>query len=147
MRVMIHRVSCLAAAVALFAMVAGNVQAQTAAVKKAPIQATSANSGSEMFSSYCAPCHGKEGKGNGPAAAALKYPPANLTQLARKNNGKFPADRVAKVLRSGVSGGAHGSTDMPIWGPLFSQVSGRDEAIVQMRISNLVKYLESLQEK
>lgn len=147
MRVMIRQISCLAACVALLVAVRANAQPQTDAVKKAPIQATSANSGSEMFASYCAPCHGKEGKGNGPAAAALKYPPANLTQLAKKNNGKFPADRVATVLRSGVSGGAHGSSDMPIWGPLFSQVSGRDEAVVRMRIANLVKYLESLQEK
>jgi mono/diheme cytochrome c family protein len=147
MRVMIWRISCVAAVLALLIVARGNAQSQTSDVKKAPIQATSANSGSEMFNSYCAPCHGKEGKGNGPAAAALKYPPANLTQLAKKNNGKFPADRVAKVLRSGVSGGAHGSSDMPIWGPLFSQVSGRDDAIVQMRVSNLVKYIESLQEK
>ncbi len=147
MRIRIWRVSYVAAALALVAVVAGSAQSQKADVKKAPIQATSPNSGGEMFNSYCAPCHGKEGKGNGPAAKALKYPPANLSQLAKKNNGKFPADRVARVLRSGVSRGAHGSTDMPIWGPLFSQVSGRDDAIVQMRISNLVKYVESLQEK
>jgi mono/diheme cytochrome c family protein len=147
MRVMIRRVSYFVAALALLAVTCADAPSQTADVKKSPIQATAANSGSEMFNSYCAPCHGKEGRGNGPAAAALKVPPANLAQLAKKNDGKFPADRVAKVLRSGVSGGAHGSTDMPIWGPLFSQVSGRDDAVVQMRISNLVKYIESLQEK
>ena len=106
---------------------------------------TSATSGSEMFNSYCAPCHGKD-QGNGPAATALKNPPANLTQLAKKINGKFPADGVASVLRSGVAG-AHGSSDMPVWGPLFSAVSGRDDSIVQMRIANLIHYLESLQEK
>ena len=147
MPVVTRRIYCVVAASVLFFVARGNTQSQTAEVKKSPIRATSANSGGEMFNSYCASCHGKDGKGGGPAAAALKFPPANLTQLAKKNNGKFPADRVAKVLRSGVSGGAHGSTDMPIWGPLFSQVSGGDQAIVQMRISNLVKYIESLQEK
>lgn len=121
-----------------------NTQAQE--VKKEPIGMTSPASGSEMFNSYCAPCHGKDAKGNGPAATALKNPPANLTQLAKKNGGKFPADHVATVLRSGVAG-AHGSVDMPVWGPLFSTVSGKDQSIVQMRISNLIHYLESVQEK
>lgn len=115
-------------------------------VKKKPIQHTSAASGVEMYNSYCAACHGKDGKGNGPAAAALKTPPTDLTELAKKNNGKFPAEHIATVLRAGVSG-AHGSADMPVWGPLFSQVSSHDDSIVQMRVSNLIKYLESLQVK
>jgi mono/diheme cytochrome c family protein len=121
-------------------------QTQTKEVKKEPIGMTSPASGSEMFNSYCAPCHGKDAKGNGPAATALKNPPANLAELAKKNGGKFPADHVASVLRSGVSG-AHGSAEMPVWGPLFSAVSGKDDSIVQMRISNIIHYLEKLQEK
>lgn len=129
-----------------FVVVVGTAHGQAKEVKKEPIGMTSAASGSEMFNSYCAPCHGKDATGNGPAATALKNPPANLTQLAKKNNGKFPTDHVANILRSGVAG-AHGSTDMPVWGPLFSQVSGRDDAVVQMRISNLVHYIESLQAK
>lgn len=131
---------------ALLAFSAASGNAQTKEVKKEPVKMTSAASGSEMYASYCAPCHGKGGKGDGPAASALKIPPANLTELAKKNNGKFPADHVAADLRSGLTG-AHGSKDMPVWGPLFSSVSGRDDAIVQMRISNLIHYLESLQAK
>jgi len=138
--------SCLLVTLFFLATAPAGAQPQSKEVKKAPIQATSATSGVEMFNSYCAPCHGKDGKGNGPAATSLKNPPANLTQLAMKNNGKFPADHVTKVLKSGVTG-AHGSSDMPVWGPLFSQVSSRDEAIVQMRISNLVHYIETLQQK
>ena len=68
-----------------------------------------------------------------------------LMQLAMKNNGKFPADHVASVLRSGAAG-AHGSSHMPVWGPLFSAVRG-DQAVVQMRIANLIHYLESFEEK
>ena len=134
------------AAVCLVVMVNGNAQSQPNEVKKAPIPMTTASSGTEMFASYCAPCHGKDGKGIGPVATSLKNPPANLTQLAKKNNGKFPAEHVASVLRNGVSG-THGSSDMPVWGPLFSQVSGGNSTVVQMRISNLVHYLESIQEK
>lgn len=140
------QVSILGAVLLHFVAFAGYGQSQTKEVKKEPIGMTSAASGSEMFNSYCAPCHGKDARGNGPAATSLRNPPANLTQLAKKNNGKFPADHVATVLRNGVSG-AHGSSDMPVWGPLFSPVSGHDEAIVQMRITNLIHYLESLQEK
>jgi hypothetical protein len=66
--------------------------------------------------------HGKDAKGDGPAAAALRVSPANLTELAKKNNGKFPADHVATVQRSSISG-AHESPEMPVWGPLFSDMS------------------------
>ena len=89
---------------ALVTFLAASSFAQSSQVKKEPIQMTSASSGSEMFNSYCAPCHGKDAKGNGPAASSLKNPPADLTQLARKNSGKFPADHVANVLRTGVAG-------------------------------------------
>jgi mono/diheme cytochrome c family protein len=41
-----------------------------------------------MFTPYCAPCHGVDGAGNGPAASAMKTPPTNLTQLAKKHDGK-----------------------------------------------------------
>ena len=115
-------------------------------IEKAPMPATSAASGKEMFRSYCAACHGQEGKGDGPAASALKVAPANLTQLSKNNGGKFPDSHVVQVLRSG-STAAHGSTDMPVWGPLFLRTSNSQDAIVQMRISNLTKYIESLQEK
>jgi len=138
------RYAFLLPALLVFSAAPGN--AQTKEVKKAPVKMTSAASGSEMFASYCAPCHGKDAKGEGPAASALKVPPANLTELAKKNNGKFPADHVATDLRNGVAG-AHGSTDMPVWGPLFLKVSSHDEALVQMRIANLISYLESLQVK
>jgi mono/diheme cytochrome c family protein len=137
------RFTLLLAALVSFLAAASFAQNQ---VKKTPIQMTSATSGSEMYASYCAACHGKDAKGSGPAAASMKTPPSDLTQLAKNNNGKFPADHVANELRSGVSG-AHGSVDMPVWGPLFSSVSGHDDSMVQMRISNLVRYLESLQAK
>ena len=137
---------CFLGALCSLAGVAACAQSQSKEVKKAPVQTTAADSGSEMFHSYCGPCHGTDGKGNGPAATSLKNPPANLRELAKKNKGEFPADHVATVLRSGVSG-AHRSSDMPVWGPLFTEVSGRDQGLVQMRISNLVRYLESIQEK
>ena len=117
------------------------------AVQKAPIQQTSPASGREMFKTYCAACHGKDAKGGGPAAAELKTPPPDLTTLTARHDGKFPADYVSNVLRNGAKAPAHGSSDMPVWGPLFASISGRDPSVVNMRIANLVRYLESLQAK
>lgn len=89
-------------------------QGQTT-IKKEPIKRTSATSGQEMFSSYCAVCHGKDAKGNGPATAALKVPPPDLTTLAQRRGGKYPAMYVESVLRFGAETyPAHGTKDMPI---------------------------------
>jgi len=79
------------------------------------LQLTSATSGSEMFNSYCAPCHGKDAKGNGPAATALKNPPANPDAVSKEEQWQVPG-----LLRNGVAG-AHGSSDMPVWGRCFPQ--------------------------
>lgn len=113
-------------------------------IKKAPLPVTSAASGEEMFNTYCAVCHGKEGRGDGPAASEFKTPPANLTLLAKNNNGKFPSSYVEEVIRTGPRDAkAHGSKDMPVWGTLFAHIS--DEATVKLRIRNLTNYIETLQ--
>lgn len=103
--------------------------------------------GPEMFKQYCAACHGSGAKGDGPAAYALKIPPANLTTLAKRHGGKFPTEYVAAVLRFGPGITAHGSTDMPTWGPLFQILDKQNERAVQQRIKNLSDYLASLQEQ
>ena len=123
--------------------------AQKPVVKETAIQQTSPVSGKEMFTEYCAPCHGTDGKGTGPAAAALKAPPTDLTQLAKKQGGKFPANHVAGILRfgSGPAAQAHGSAEMPVWGPLFRSLDKYHETTVQQRIANLIDYIETLQAK
>lgn len=143
----------LTALVATLALLALTATAQQPAAEKAPtlkkaeIKPTSASSGSEMYTSYCAACHGLNGKGTGPAAKALKAPLSDLTQLAKKNGGKYPAEHVIGVLRFGSEIPAHGTAEMPIWGPLLRSVSSADEAETKLRITNLVRYLESLQAK
>jgi mono/diheme cytochrome c family protein len=116
-------------------------------VKQTPIKQTSAASGKEMFAQYCAPCHGVDGKGSGPAANAMKMPPTDLTQLAKKHDGKYPANSVASVLKFGSGPGVHGSAEMPVWGPLFQSLDKFHDTVVQQRISNLVGYIETLQAK
>jgi len=121
--------------------------AQAPTVKHVPITNAPSNSGKDMFNSYCAVCHGKDGKGGGPAAPALKTPPTDLTLLAKNAGGKYPASHVASVIRGQATTPSHGSQDMPVWGPLFSSISQGHEGQVQQRVTNLVTYIEGLQAK
>lgn len=116
-------------------------------VKHAPVPMTSPASGKEMFKAYCAACHGQNATGDGPAAAALKTPPSDLTKLSKNNGGKFPADRVMSILRGQATVTAHGNQDMPVWGPVFWHMSQGHEGQVQQRTANLTHYIESLQAK
>jgi len=116
-------------------------------VKHVPITNAPSNSGKEMFASYCAVCHGTDGKGAGPAAPAMKTPPIDLTVLAKNNGGKYPAAHVAAVIHGQAALPSHGSPDMPVWGPLFSSISQGHEGQVQQRVSNLVNYIDTLQVK
>jgi mono/diheme cytochrome c family protein len=101
--------------------------------------------GPDLFRAYCASCHGQDAKGAGPAASALKAKVPDLTGLARSNSGVFPMLRVRQMIRGeeGVTA-AHGSREMPIWGPIFHQIE-EDQDFGNVRLENLVKYLESIQ--
>jgi mono/diheme cytochrome c family protein len=143
------RFRCLNCLIAM--MLAGTVisaaQEAKPSVKHTTAAATSPASGKEMFMSYCASCHGKNAKGDGPAAGALKQAPADLTALAKLNGGKYPSDLVTSVLRGQTKLMAHGDQEMPVWGPVFWKMSQGHEEQVQMRIANLNRYIESLQAK
>ena len=134
-------------AMSLFAVAQQAAVENKPSVKHVPITRASSTSGREMYDSYCAVCHGKEAKGNGPAASAMKTVPTDLTQLAKNSGGKYPAAHVASVLKGQAATPSHGSQDMPIWGPLFSSISHGHDAQVHQRITNLVNYLEGIQAK
>jgi mono/diheme cytochrome c family protein len=108
-------------------------QAGTTQIKHVPVKGTNAASGQEMYASYCAVCHGANATGNGPAQSALKTPATDL--------------HVSSVLRGDAELAAHGSKDMPVWGPLFRNLSQGHDAEVQQRIANINSYIESLQKK
>jgi mono/diheme cytochrome c family protein len=113
------------------------------------MKSTSPASGKQMYSTYCAVCHGVDGKGSGPAAAALKERPTNLAQLARDNGGKFPDAHIYSVLQFGMETTAHGSKDMPIWGPALRSLdkgSPSPEMEEHQRLANLTNYLKTLQQ-
>lgn len=149
------------------------VLGQAARPQRPPDKRASTERGKALYSEYCASCHGVSGKGDGPAASALKTPAEDLTTLAARNKGQFPSLRVMQAIKAGPSVPAHGSEIMPVWGPIFlrgdhadtaaqappqtpagvaeeSQQQGRHgptAAEVQLRIYNLTEYVRTLQVK
>jgi mono/diheme cytochrome c family protein len=121
----------------------GALAQQKPKIEQAPIPRVSAADGKEMFAAYCAACHGKAAKGDGPAAAALKKAPADLTTLSARNKGDFPEVRVRRYIEGLDEVAAHGTREMPVWGPLFRDLN-RDTAA--LRIEALAGYLKSLQQ-
>jgi mono/diheme cytochrome c family protein len=130
----------------LFSGFGSTAFAQDKQIKTEPTKQAAPLSGAAMFKDYCAVCHGKDAKGNGPAASEFKQAPANLTTLAKRHGGKFPDMYVEEVLRNGAKAPAHGDAEMPVWGPLFRSMDS-DPAIMYVRISSLVSYIKSLQVK
>ncbi len=105
-------------------------------------------SGAQLFSSFCASCHGPQARGNGPVARSMKRKVPDLTRIARRHGGEFPTELVTRIVDGRELRSAHGSTDMPVWGQEFYGV--RDEDPVQRAraselIDSMVAYLRSLQ--
>jgi mono/diheme cytochrome c family protein len=118
--------------------------AQEKVIKKVPAPHSSPASGKQMYTDYCAVCHGKGGNGDGPAASELKAAVPDLTTLAKRNNGKFSTEAFHSVMTFGTKTPAHGTADMPMWGPVFKKLA---PDVTELRIANLSKYVESIQEK
>src|SRR6266545_3468178 len=129
-----HMVRGFALLMAVGAALAG--WAQTTGPRIPPLVIRSL-AGRDLFEFYCAPCHGRSGTGNGPVAPALKVTAPDLTLLARRNGGTFPRERVEAFVTNGgnVLTPAHGSSDMPVWGPVFRGLDPSD-AQVKVRLAN-----------
>lgn len=135
----------LFAILAVALMVPALAGAQT--VKRDVARPIDSVEGVDLYNAYCAVCHGKDGKGAGPAAVALKAVMPDLTVLAKKNNGKFSsADVQVHITGSDKMLASHGTADMPIWGPVFRALTP-DDAGRTLRITNLTRYIESMQVK
>src|SRR5664279_3949160 len=102
--------------------------------------------GASIFRNYCAACHGLDGRGNGPVSKALKRQVPDLTRLSRRNGSAFPAIHVRTTIMFGTDRllSAHGSKEMPIWGPIFHEIEF-DQDLGNVRLENVTKYLESIQ--
>jgi len=111
------------------------------------VNKTTASNGKQMYVNYCAQCHGVDGKGQGPVAPALKTAPTDLTLLAKLNHGKFPDTHIVSVLEMGADTPSHGSVEMPVWGPILGKMNTTNPQDRLLRVSNLSRYLESIQAK
>ena len=132
------RVALAASAACLFTVVAH-------AQQTAETYATG-TSGSAVYQTYCAVCHGVGAKGDGPLAENLRVAPADLTLLAKRNDGKFDAARVHRMIDGRAPVKGHGGSDMPVWGDAFKRSSeGYSEKAVKERIDALVEHLRALQ--
>lgn len=122
---------------------AGSAAGQAPTVKRVPVKLSGSVDGAVLFREHCAVCHGVDAKGDGPAAAALKKAPKDLTQITQRSGGKFPT----LAVRAKISGGEvveHGTIEMPIWGKLLIPAS-RTKTDADLRIYALVEYLEKTQ--
>jgi mono/diheme cytochrome c family protein len=138
----VRRIPC-AAALVIGLAVHPTVQGQA---QQMPPLILDSISGRDSFEFYCASCHGRTGKGDGPMTSVLRTRPTDLTSLAMRHGGAFPRDRVlAIVTGAGRQVPAHGENEMPVWGPIFRGLDP-SEARVKARIDNVVAHLETLQE-
>ena len=112
-----------------------------------PLTRTDPTKGKQMYVEFCASCHGMNGRGHGPVSNTLKTPPVDLTVLSRNHHGVYPGTHVMTVLDFGSNVPAHGTADMPVWGPTLGKISLPNSEERMLRISNLSRYLKSLQAK
>ena len=130
-----------------FVLVLGIVHVDGKSEQKRAARQPNKVSGKETFLKYCASCHGTGGKGDGPAAFALKPPPSDLTALSKRHEGKYPSGFVSAVLVFGRNLLAHGSDDMPVWGSRFKMIDPDHDPTGQEHVDDVVAYIESLQAK
>jgi mono/diheme cytochrome c family protein len=102
--------------------------------------------GAAIFRDYCASCHGTDGRGHGPVAAAFKGEVPDLTLITKRAGGEFPRARIRNIIEGKESPVPHGSREMPVWGPVFHQIDN-DRDMGNVRIDNLALYIQSIQQK
>jgi mono/diheme cytochrome c family protein len=101
--------------------------------------------GQTIYRIYCVVCHGDNGHGDGPTSSVLKVKVPDLTEISKRNNGVFPLEHVQrKIDGTEPTGLAHGTREMPIFGPVFTQTGPSGET-GKTRVRDLTKYLQSIQ--
>ena len=121
------------------------------ATTSTPERETRELSGLEMYERLCSSCHGVSGRGDGPVAPLIEVGVPDLTRLAYRDGGEFPAEDVRRAIDGRWDRRAHGARDMPVWGWQLYESSSLDDtaerAQVDSMIDRLVVYLRSIQVK
>jgi mono/diheme cytochrome c family protein len=134
----------------LLAAVVAVAQAPPAPAPSKPVPPADAGvhsvAGAYAYRTYCASCHGVDGRGDGPLAENLRFRPPDLTLVAKRNGGEFPTEKVQRIVDGRRPLPGHGGSDMPIWGDAFKNVeTAFDEATVKEKVRSVVDYLRTLQ--
>jgi mono/diheme cytochrome c family protein len=141
----ILRVGDLAPAVVAVSGVLVAALAAAPARAQAKHDPDAAAKGAVVYVRYCVSCHGKDARGDGPLAADLRVAVPDMTTLSSRNGGRFPEERVRRIIQSGEALRGHGTPDMPAWGDAFKRTEGTDARTPDEAIRNLTHYLWSLQ--
>jgi nucleotide-binding universal stress UspA family protein/mono/diheme cytochrome c family protein len=135
-----------AIALAVFVAALVLIPVNAAAQSDGPRAMKQTIAGGELFRTYCAVCHGTAARGDGPLATSMTRKPADLTEIAKRNGGAFPAELVFRTIDGNKPVRGHGGPDMPVWGDAFARSrDGGDPEKVRLMIQSLVDFLESIQ--
>jgi nucleotide-binding universal stress UspA family protein/mono/diheme cytochrome c family protein len=140
-----------AGAMLVGAMFLSSLGATVASAQSAPASQPAmkqAIAGGELYRTYCATCHGTAARGDGPLADSMRRRPSDLTEIAKRNGGVYPAETVYRTIDGKRPVRGHGGPDMPVWGDAFERSrDGGDAEKVRTLIQSLVDYLEAIQVK
>lgn len=133
----------------VFALVIAVILLTLASVS-AHAQDFSGYSGAQLYKRFCSSCHGSSARGDGPVAKGFKIEVPDLTRIAKRHGGTFPADQVQKIIDGRQTLPPHGSREMPVWGfEFYLQNQNAGHADPQHRtdelIARLTDYLRTLQ--
>jgi mono/diheme cytochrome c family protein len=121
--------------------------------------------GKVLYGEYCASCHGAGGTGDGADGATLTPKPTDLTQIAKRNGGKFPFYEVMLQISGRTptdqdqdaslpgSVSAHAGMKMPSWGRIFAQQELSEGTSLDLQLQTtgkimlITEYLQSIQAK
>jgi hypothetical protein len=102
-------------------------------------------SGVRLYQVFCSSCHGLTGRGDGPVEPLFRGGVPDLTHVARRNGGRFPADRVRSTIDGREAFLAHGEGNMPVWGFEFNEGGADSRRRADEMIDRLVRYLGEIQ--
>ena len=142
-----ERISRFVATVGILAVSLAVMALYSSAVARA---ADEEPAGKQLYLKYCSSCHGAGGQGDGVVSGFLTPKPTDLTQLAKKNGGKFPFLVTMQQIDGTLNVRGHGTAAMPVWGESFAKdVAGTPnrQARVRGRLMLLTEYIDSLQQK
>ena len=129
------------------AVFAQNPPAASPAKPPATLSPADAAAGEVIYLRYCAACHGRTMKGDGPVASGLRNAPTDLTTLTEKNKGVFPYDKVAGIIDGRETSRVHGTPDMPVWGEIFAVTSGTEAPTAEAAVRRITQYVWAHQVK